>query len=400
MPIRDEDRRAALTSLWSRTPGFKHSRCSERILTGDSPGEIEQAASEVRSADCGVLLVPTRSSEDVAARLGRHGLVVRPPKVLLRRDLAGHPAPPVPAGFELQVLQDDAIEVCVTHHGVIAARGFVTVEGQDAALHYFGTSRNREGLGLATVVIGALVGEALAAGATTGALAASEDGAHVCAKLGWHELADVVVAINDERHRDQRHFLDLGEVLRRWQRCWTTAWQLPRSPEGHSALRAHLDDVLHLFVTNDGATRFHLSQISLHEHQPSRLTIPTRRAEKAIAHAHERGLRVLPREKLLSRPLAGHPTPPVPEDCALTVTRTHLIEARITRAGQEIARGRAAVFHQDAAFLDVSGEPADVLMGVLAREALADGATTGLLISATALSGWRDEADIVTALNH
>jgi hypothetical protein len=155
-----------------------------------------------------------------------------------------------------------------------------------------------------------------------------------------------------------------------------------------------------MFLIDDAGTRFHLTQISLAEHQPARLTIPTRRPGEAIAFAHERGLRVLPREKLLSRSLAEHPTPPVPRDCALTVTRTHLIEARITRAGEEIARGRAAVFHQDAAFLDVSGGPADVVTGVLAREALAGGATTGLLISATAVPGWRDEADIVTVLNH
>jgi GNAT superfamily N-acetyltransferase len=112
------------------------------------------------------------------------------------RDAAGHPAPPAPDGYEVMVRRGDVIEVEITRNGSTAATGRVALVGEDAVPHRIETAPEHRRRGLGSVVMGTLMREAVAAGATTGLLFASEDGLHLYRKLGWEAVCEVVIASN------------------------------------------------------------------------------------------------------------------------------------------------------------------------------------------------------------
>ncbi|ANZ35500.1 hypothetical protein BBK82_04800 [Lentzea guizhouensis] len=174
--------------------------------------------------------------------------------------------------------------------------------------------------------------------------------------LGWERVADVVVARND-------------------------VWRV------EAERRSRLTDLLHTWRR---ATQ-------------ERLHVTSRQGRVVVT-----GAAPLPR-KLMARDLADHPAPAPPDGYELVVTRTPGINARITHAGLEVARGRIAVIGRDAVPSDIGVELrhrrqglGSALLGALVREAGVDGATTGVLISPEfgivffRALGWQDEADVVT----
>ena len=428
----DLDRRTALTSLvgrwqagWAKATGYSCTRAFrcwqveiglsykqiERILADDDPYDLDWLASQlVKSPRAEWLTVPTNSPVSVTETLQRHGLELRPAKTFLRRTLADHPMAPVPDGYEVTITHGDVIEVEVTQDGRWAASGSIAVVGADAVPHRV----DCRGRGPGSVVMGALVREAISAGATTGLVTVKEDDLHLFLELGWEKVADVVIAMNDAWRKDMRRTVALGSLVRRWQKGREAAEQLPAAHESLRALRVRLDrpgrkaDVL---VTEDVVGHVHLvSAAETESWQDTWVVIATHSPDKMAVRALEYGLHVRPRETLMTRDLAGHPAPEPREGYLLTVARTHVIEARITHDGTEVARGRMAVVGQDAVAFDVSTESAHrrrglgkAVMGALVREALAEGATAGLVFSSELGKllyrslGWQDEAGIVIA---
>ncbi|NKE56080.1 hypothetical protein FXN61_04240 [Lentzea sp. PSKA42] len=180
-------------------PGWRY----ERIVT-DTSAEVRWAAAEMAlSPDPEWLTTPTNSPEAVTRAIMHEGLWIRPPETFLRRDLAGHPAPPAPDGYEVTVKRGDVISVEVTWNGSAVASGLIAVVDEDAAPHRIKTTPEHRRRGLGSVVMGALVREAIAAGATTGLLFATEDGLPLYRKLGWETVSDVVIASNTEGNHDQ-----------------------------------------------------------------------------------------------------------------------------------------------------------------------------------------------------
>ncbi|MFD4639365.1 GNAT family N-acetyltransferase [Lentzea sp. NPDC058436] len=168
----------------------------EWIATDDAE-TAEMARIVAASAEPNWLSVPTLAPRKVIAELEAAGLVVaRPDETFMRRALAGHPAPEPPAGYAVEVTEGPVIGVRVLADGEVAASGFMAVVGRDAVAHRIETSEAHRRRGLGSVVMGALVGEAVRAGAETGLLFASTDGVHLYVRLGWEKISDLVVAQN------------------------------------------------------------------------------------------------------------------------------------------------------------------------------------------------------------
>ncbi|WP_434449015.1 GNAT family N-acetyltransferase [Lentzea sp. E54] len=143
------------------------------------------------------LSVPTHEPQRVSAELEAAGMVVaRPDETFMRRALAGHPVPEPPAGYAVEVTRSPVIGVRVLADGEVAASGLMAVVGEDAVAHRIETADAHRRRGLGSVVMGALVREAVQDGARTGLLFSSTEGVHLYRKLGWEKISDLVVARN------------------------------------------------------------------------------------------------------------------------------------------------------------------------------------------------------------
>ncbi|GHH48393.1 GNAT family N-acetyltransferase [Lentzea cavernae] len=171
-------------------------RVFEWIATDDA--ETAAMATMVAAAsEPSWLSVPTHAPEKVVADVEAAGMIVaRPDETFMRRALAGHPAPEPPAGYEVEVTGGPVIGVRVLADGEVAASGLMAVVGRDAVAHRIETAEAHRRRGLGSVVMGALITEALDQGAETGLLFASTAGVHLYLKLGWEKISDLVVAQN------------------------------------------------------------------------------------------------------------------------------------------------------------------------------------------------------------
>ncbi len=168
----------------------------ERIMTGPL-SEIRWAAmTTARSPHPEWLTTPTDSPEEVTEAIAHEGLRIRPPETIMLCDATGHPAPPTPDGYEVTVQRGDVIRVDITRNGSVAASGLIAVVGEDAVPHHIETAPEHRRRGLGAAVMGALMREAMTAGARNGLLFATEDGVHLYRKLGWKTVCDVVIASN------------------------------------------------------------------------------------------------------------------------------------------------------------------------------------------------------------
>ncbi|WP_394613193.1 GNAT family N-acetyltransferase [Lentzea sp. JNUCC 0626] len=189
-----------LTSSWRDGYLVVHVNRSHRMfewIATDDATVGDLAAIVVAAEEPSWLSVPTHAPEKVVAEIEAAGLTVaRPDETFMRRNLADHPAPQPPSGYAVEVSRDPVIRVQVLADGEVAASGLMAVVGEDAVAHRIETAEDHRRRGLGSVVMGALVREAVRDGATTGLLFSSTTGVHLYRSLGWEKISDLVVAQN------------------------------------------------------------------------------------------------------------------------------------------------------------------------------------------------------------
>ncbi|MFC9889011.1 GNAT family N-acetyltransferase [Streptomyces pilosus] len=168
------------------------------LRADEDPGSVTRLAAAVAAArQVTWLTVPTLRPGAVESAVDAAGLELhRRSEWLMTTDLTGHPrhAPAAPYGIEART-EGPVTEVTLRGPtGEVAARGTVAVVGADATADRVETDPEHRRRGLGRAVMGALAEAALAQGARTGLLLASEEGQRLYSSLGWHHRADVLIA--------------------------------------------------------------------------------------------------------------------------------------------------------------------------------------------------------------
>jgi GNAT superfamily N-acetyltransferase len=143
------------------------------------------------------LTVPTLAPDRAANALLAAGLVLlRRAERLMTTDLREHPRHAPAPGYAFQRhARDGAITVSLHHEsGDLAASGTMGLSLPDATADRITTVPAHRRQGLASAVMTALAETALDAGAHNGFLIASEAGQGLYTSLGWHPVADVLIA--------------------------------------------------------------------------------------------------------------------------------------------------------------------------------------------------------------
>jgi ribosomal protein S18 acetylase RimI-like enzyme len=214
---------------------------------------------------------------------------------------------------------------------------------------------------------------------------------------------------------------ELGQVedlVRRWERGWGLCRGLPKAATRGRVLEVVLGlpgRARELFVVDEdrSAIRALADEVS---REPGWLTVTTQQPDEVAALLEDARLEVFAERKLLmSIDLRNHPAPAAPPaeyrlelsgDGA--VRSAHVLDAQ----GNVAARGMVAVVGTDAVMHDIHTDPehrrrglGSVVMGMLSRDAIQRGATTGLLMATVdgthlyRALGWSPEATMVTATN-
>ncbi|MGW5434869.1 GNAT family N-acetyltransferase [Streptomyces sp. NPDC004059] len=111
-------------------------------------------------------------------------------------DLTEHPRHAPAAPYEREVRTEGPVTVVSLHasSGEVAARGTSAVVGADAIPDRIETDAAHRRRGLGRAMMSALAEAAVAQGARTGLLIASEEGQRLYSSLGWRHKADVLIA--------------------------------------------------------------------------------------------------------------------------------------------------------------------------------------------------------------
>ncbi|MER6678929.1 GNAT family N-acetyltransferase [Streptomyces sp. NPDC000983] len=164
----------------------------------ERPGSLGLLAGFVAAARQATwLTVPTLRPGAVEAVVGAAGLeLLHRSEWFMTTDLAGHPQHVPAAPYEREVRVEGAVTVVSLRGptGELAARGTVAVVGADAVVDRIETDAAHRRRGLGRAVMSALAEAAVARGARTGLLIASEEGQRLYSSLGWHREADVLIA--------------------------------------------------------------------------------------------------------------------------------------------------------------------------------------------------------------
>jgi GNAT superfamily N-acetyltransferase len=164
------------------------------------PERVDRAAALAAAAD-GTAWV-TLATEQPAARgeqLGAAGLTLEPvTESMMTTELADHPVRPPREGYVVHLeRRGEVVRVRLTPEGSpeeTAASGWAAVVGTDAVADRIETAEEHRRKGLGTAVMSALASEAVRMGAKHGILVASAAGRALYETLGWHTIADVVIA--------------------------------------------------------------------------------------------------------------------------------------------------------------------------------------------------------------
>lgn len=215
-------------------------------------------------------------------------------------------------------------------------------------------------------------------------------------------------SLDGVRELDRR--MALGTLANRWVDGWAKAAGLSTEPYV-DASKVHVDQPgrrVERVLTDAGATAWHAK----HVQEGDWITVPTTSPDEATSILSGVGLEMQPRETFMRRALADHPAPQAPEGYEVRVTRGDVIEVVVTSSGEEAAGGLIAVVGEDAVPHRIRTSPdhrrrglGSVVMGVLAREAVAAGAADGLLFATEEglnlyrKLGWETISDVVIASN-
>lgn len=168
------------------------------LRADEEPGSLARLAAAVAAApQVTWLTVPTARPSTVEAVVGAAGLELhRRSEWLMTTDLTGHPRHTPAAPYGIEVRTEGPVTGVTLHgpSGEVAARGTVAVVGGDAIADRVETHAAHRRRGLGRAVMSALAEAAVAQGARTGLLLASEDGQRLYSSLGWHHQADVLIA--------------------------------------------------------------------------------------------------------------------------------------------------------------------------------------------------------------
>jgi GNAT superfamily N-acetyltransferase len=147
------------------------------------------------------LTVPTTDPARAAAALADAGLILlKRSELMMTAGLREHPRHLPAAPYRLLTQVDShrgarVVTATVRHEsGEVAARGTMGLSGTDAIADQIETLPAHRRKGLASVIMSALAGAALEAGAEHGILIASEDGQRLYTTLGWQPVAAVLIA--------------------------------------------------------------------------------------------------------------------------------------------------------------------------------------------------------------
>ncbi|SFR29321.1 FR47-like protein [Lentzea waywayandensis] len=206
----------------------------------------------------------------------------------------------------------------------------------------------------------------------------------------------------------------IGELVERWHRGWIAADGLTSEyRDGYLVVHVNRSHRVFEWIATDDAESGALAGVVATTEEPSWLSIPTHSPEKVIAEVEAAGLVVArPDETFMRRALAGHPAPEPPAGYQVEITRDPVIKVQVLADGEVAAGGLMAVVGKDAVAHRIETAEThrrrglgSVVMGALAREAMTDGATTGLLFSSTdgvhlyRSLGWEKISDLVVARN-
>lgn len=143
------------------------------------------------------LTVPTLHPGAVEALVTAAGLVMlQRSEWLMTTDLTEHPQHAPTAPYEREIRTEGPVTVVTlrTPSGEDAAHGTIAVVGTDAIADRILTDPAHRRRGLGSVMMSALAEAAVAQGARTGLLIASEEGQRLYSSLGWRREADVLIA--------------------------------------------------------------------------------------------------------------------------------------------------------------------------------------------------------------
>jgi len=206
----------------------------------------------------------------------------------------------------------------------------------------------------------------------------------------------------------------IGELVERWHRGWIAADGLTSEHrDGHLVVHVNRPNRQYEWIATDDAETATVARIVAATDEPNWLSVPTHAPQKVVAEIEAAGLVVArPDETFMRRTLADHPAPEPPAGYVVEVRRTPVIGVQVLKDGEEAASGLMAVVGEDAVAHRIGTAEAhrrrglgSVVMGTLVREALKDGAKTGLLFSSTEgvhlyrRLGWEKISDLVVARN-
>ncbi|MGW2280881.1 GNAT family N-acetyltransferase [Streptomyces sp. NPDC001770] len=143
------------------------------------------------------LTVPTLRPGAVEAVVAAAGLeVLHRSEWLMTTDLTAHPQHAPAAPYEREIHTEGPVTVVTlrTPSGEPAANGTIAVVGADAVADRIETYAAHQRRGLGSAVMSTLAEAAVAQGARTGLLIASEEGQRLYSSLGWRREADVLIA--------------------------------------------------------------------------------------------------------------------------------------------------------------------------------------------------------------
>jgi GNAT superfamily N-acetyltransferase len=207
----------------------------------------------------------------------------------------------------------------------------------------------------------------------------------------------------------------IGELVERWHRGWLAADGLTSDyRDGYLVVHVNRPHRVYEWIATDDSETAAMAAIVAATPEPNWLSVPTHSPEKVAAAIEAAGMVVArPDETFMKRTLADHPQLDPPAGYAVEVTRNPVIGVRVLASdGEEAASGLMAVVGEDAVAHRIwTAEEhrrrglGSVVMGTLVREAVQDGARTGLLFSSTegvhlyGKLGWEKISNLVVARN-
>ena len=164
----------------------------------EDPASVTRLAAVVAaSAAVTWLTVPTNRPDEVERLILDSGLkLLKRSEALMTVDLARHPVHRPADSYRAEIRSNESVIQASLYDSAdeVAAYGQMGIAGTHAVADRIETLPAHRRRGLGRAVMSLLAEAALAHGAKTGLLIASEEGQHLYAALGWNRVADVLIA--------------------------------------------------------------------------------------------------------------------------------------------------------------------------------------------------------------